>query len=442
MTVRGVAALAALGLAISPPSLYANGRNSGTSTINFRHGNDQDIAAGMTFGLLLSHDGGATWQWICEDAVGFSGTFDPDFDYAANGSLFATTLVDGLRLEADGCTFAATPSGTTKVTQVQIGPDGAVYYAASDPADVKIYKSTDSGVTFPQSAMPPGAPAGTNWQSLAVAPSDPQRIYLSGYQTTQGNPNAQFLYRSIDGGVSFVPIASDGLLTTTNTTIDIAGIDPIDPDIVYIRVEDESSMGQGLYKTTNGGASGGWTHIRSDNDAPLVLLVRPDSSLVEASPFLGARTSSDGGATWTELPGAPHLNCLFANSAGQIWGCTVDLAGMGSPPPDGWAIMKTDDLVTWTGVLKFTDIQAPVSCPAGTVQQDQCVLPYQGKMSMWCIITTQLGITAMPIDCAQPMPEGAPVHGGCCDSGGGAANGLLGGFIAMLWIVRRRRTPC
>ena len=47
----------------------ANGRPDATSTLHFQQGNPQNIAAGMTFGLLLSHDGGATWSWMCEAAV-------------------------------------------------------------------------------------------------------------------------------------------------------------------------------------------------------------------------------------------------------------------------------------------------------------------------------------------------------------------------------------
>jgi len=51
LTVPCIAGLAGIAL--------ANGRPPGTSTINFRQGNDDEIAAGMTFGLLISHDGGA-----------------------------------------------------------------------------------------------------------------------------------------------------------------------------------------------------------------------------------------------------------------------------------------------------------------------------------------------------------------------------------------------
>ena len=69
--------------------------------------------------------------------------------------------------------------------------------------------------------------------------------------------------------------------------------------------------------------------------------------------------------TWTVLANAPHIGCLHLDSAGTVWACTQNYA---SPqlnlPSDGFGIMKSDDLLTWTGVLKYEDIQAPVACAA------------------------------------------------------------------------------
>src|SRR5260221_1224548 len=157
----------------------ANGRPAATSTINFEQGNPQHIAAGMTFGLLLSSDGGATWHWMCEKTVGYGGMYDPDYAYSATGALFATTF-DGLKVMRDGCTFAATPPGTTFVSSDELAPNGNFFYAAADPHDAQIYRSIDDGMTLPLSAA-----QGVNidwWDSLLVAPSTPNIVYLSGYR--------------------------------------------------------------------------------------------------------------------------------------------------------------------------------------------------------------------------------------------------------------------
>src|SRR5439155_10159275 len=90
----------------------ANGRPPGTSTIHFRQGNEQDIVVGLTFGVIISHDGGTTWHWMCEKAVGYGGMYDPDYSYSSTGAIFATTF-DGLKVMRDGCSFDSAPPGRT-----------------------------------------------------------------------------------------------------------------------------------------------------------------------------------------------------------------------------------------------------------------------------------------------------------------------------------------
>ena len=70
----------------------ANGRPSAVSTINFKPGDPNEIAAGLTFGMVLSHDGGRTWHWMCEAAAGYGGLWDPDYAYTADGARFALVL--------------------------------------------------------------------------------------------------------------------------------------------------------------------------------------------------------------------------------------------------------------------------------------------------------------------------------------------------------------
>ena len=41
-------------------------------------------------------------------------------------------------------------------------------------------------------------------------------------------------------------------------------------------------------------------------------------------------------------------------------------------------------------MLKYQDIKAPVACPAGTVQEDQCVQKYMDQQSAWCCLVPQL----------------------------------------------------
>ncbi|MEP6864372.1 MAG: hypothetical protein ABJE66_27370 [Deltaproteobacteria bacterium] len=476
------AVLTLLSVAALTGTAGANGRPAGTSTINFEQGNPQHIAAGMTFGFLRSEDGGVTWKWMCEKAIGYGGTFDPDYAYSPTGAIFATTF-DSLTVlrpapAGDGCTFAATPAGTTFVSAAEMGPDGAVYYAAADPHDGKIYKSTNDGMTFPVS----GSPGLDNdwWDSIMIAPSDPTRIYLTGYRykkvcsnntsmtctvpadcggtNTCDSQKVELMFRSDNGGSTYMQLTQTGLTLTNQSTIDVVGIDHALPNTVYIHVNldhlnpDNSTSGDSIYKSVNGG--GTWTKILSTSDPfGLVFLARSNHDLIAATQTTGSQKSTDGGTTWTPLASPPHINCLVENPGDtSVWACTHNYDSPGIPG-DGYGIMKTTDYATWTGVLRFQDINGVVQCGADTVQAQQCVSSYMGKPSVWCCLKDQLGITDTSVDCTginscAVAGDGddagntmvTPPKKGCCNAGGSGPGALLlaGSVGALLWRRRRR----
>jgi uncharacterized protein (TIGR03382 family) len=422
----------------------ANGRPSATSTIHFRLGHESDIYAGMTFGLVVSHDNGVTWRWMCEKAVGYGGMYDPYYAYTSSGALFATTF-DGLRVNSDSCTFAPTQFGSAFVSANGIGPDNAVYVALADPAqpnatpphagDSNVYKTTDNGVSYPVMAMP--GRVGDWWQSIVVAPANAAHVYLSGFRFDAPNPKTFLLFKSTDGGASYVPMSTTGFTTSSNSQIELVGV--TSNETLYARVTFENGTNtEGIYKSTTGGAS--WTKILTKPEA-IHFRARANGDLVAATQLSGTQKSGDGGITWTDVTGAPHINCLYENTAGELWACTLNydlLTTMGVPPipGDGFGIMKTTDLTTWTGVLKFQDILEPVDCAAGTTQHDEC-------LPTWCGLKAQLGITSNVIDCSVPVDGTAPPPKGCCDATGGSGPAALGFtlFVGGLLARRRRASP-
>lgn len=484
--------LAALVVAGLAGTALANGRDPFISTINFRSGDNTHIMAGATFGLVRSDDNGATWQWYCEKAVGYGGTYDPDYVYANSATagqhyLFATTF-DGLKVMRDECTFVATPPGMTFVTHVARGSNGAIYFSASDPNDTKIYKSTDEGVTFPTSTTIPNT-ADAWWQSLEVAPSDPQRVYLMGYRlpkkctSNSANPGTPctdntmcmesapdagaceaqkefLLFKSTTGGTSFAAMSMTGITPTSqNSAIEIAGIDPSNADIVYARVTLESNTsGDSIYRSTNGGAT--WTKIlsRSSNIGGLSFLVRFDGSCVAGTRDIGAWksafvTNQGCGAAWIDLTTAPHIGCLSENTAHEVWACTQNNESVQlGIPADGFAIMKSTNLAAWTGVLRFQDIQGPYVCPAGSIQHDRCVERYMDEQSPWCCLLSQLGITSTAVACTGYMAcfgtrdeaasDGTPPKKdpGCC-SANAKPPVMLTLLVAVGLLFRRRKQP-
>jgi photosystem II stability/assembly factor-like uncharacterized protein len=433
LVLAGVALVVAAGIAL------ANGRPPGTSTINFKQGNDNEIAAGMTFGLLVSHDGGLNWDYMCEDAVGYGGMYDPDYAFSSTGALGATTF-DGLQIQRDMCTFSLTSLAPAApnvkfFSAITLGPDHALYAAASNMGgDSKVYKSTDDGLTFPQSTKP--AQDGDWWQSIEVAPSNANRVYLAGYRFS--GTKSFLLFRSDNGGVSFAPLPLTAFTLMPNSTLEIAGVSKTNPDVVFAQVRlEDNTISDALYVSTNAGQT--WKRILGKG-AAIAFLVRKSGEIVAGTKDLGTVKSIDNGTTWQDVTGAPHIGCLAENAAGEVWACTQNFATM-TTPSDGFGIMKSTNLTSWAGVLKFQDIRAPVSCAPGTVQHDKC------DAQLWCGLCLQLGC-----DPKRPCPgfgadggtDGPRVKdpGGCCQSqstgnvGGGA---LLVMFVAIIALRPRRR---
>jgi MYXO-CTERM domain-containing protein len=260
---------------------------------------------------------------------------------------------------------------------------------------------------------------------------------------------------------TFTDMSMSGIATpTANSVIEVVGVAPTNDQIVFIKISFVNGAdGDAIYRSTNGGAS--WTQILPTQTSRfgLSFLVRKNGTCIAGTREKGAGvstncTSTTGTVTFTELTGAPHIGCLAQDSTGVVWACTQNYA---SPQlaitSDGYGIMKTTDLITWTGVLRYQDIQAPVACAAGTVQEDQCVQRFENMGSQWCCLTSQLGITATPIDCTGPLgcfyqPDGAPDAGttvvtppdeDCCGTGHAKSSGLLSLLVAGALLLRRRR---
>jgi hypothetical protein len=125
-----VAALCAI-----PSVAAANGRPPQIRNLYFRPGAEAEILGAATFGPIFSTDSGDTWRWMCESAVGYSGTYDPDYAVTPTGTAFATTF-DGLRVRRPGsCVWDLSVFGVTFAANVAVASDGTVYDAIATPGD-------------------------------------------------------------------------------------------------------------------------------------------------------------------------------------------------------------------------------------------------------------------------------------------------------------------
>lgn len=424
----------------APGAAHANGRFPRSVKLITRPGHPQEMALGMTFGLLVTKDDGAHWQWMCESAVGFEGTFDPDYEMTSSGAMLAT-MFGGMRINRDGCTWNPVPAplGTTYVSVIAVGPDNAIYAAASDDADHNVYKSTDDGVSF----APTGAVgvAGVQWSSIEVAPGDGQRVYLAGTRPNGDGPRQRVLYRSTNGGTSWTELSTAMLIGTDISELQIAAISPTDANRVLMRVTlTGMALQETIYLSEDAGAvAPTWTKVLEENDNLPGVVVRRDGTVLVATPFHGLRRSMDGGRTFAAVPDVTFEGrCLVEREDRVLFMCSNDL------PPDERSLgsSMTGAAGTWTPRLRLAQIAAPVACAAGTVQRDDC------QEIVWCGLVSQLGISSDVVECPLDIDAGIDGGGGdppektCCDVNADPPvleTMLIAIGLAPAWMRRRRR---
>jgi hypothetical protein len=443
--VRSPAACIAV---LCPALALAQSRAPLTSGVHFRPGDPRSIYVATTFGLLISRDDGCSFRWVCPQNIDGAGAFDPSdrpkYRIGRDGTIFAATF-HGLRVSRDGgCSFTTATSGAPAgdpgriadawIDAIDLAPTGDVWVATADsgkPNDV--YRSTDGAGTFRSAGL--SSPS-IWWKSVVVAPSRAQRIYATGYQVagTRGgggqHPPTAHLEVSDDTGARWQESPLTGVAFGATPEVLVLGVDPGDPDIVLLSSILASAPGDRLYRSIDGGRT--WTDVL-DTTSPIVdLAALPDGRVLVATRGAGAFGSTDHGASFQPMAGAPQLACIGQRGDGAIFGCGA------SGEPDFQAVARSQDGRTWSQVFRFAELAGPLQCPAGTAQHDTCA-------TGWPVLQQQLGAT-VPRTCpgqhlADDTPSPPRTSGGCCDAG---APGELG---AICWLaalcgtatLRRRR---
>jgi hypothetical protein len=442
--VRSLVIVATLVVAGLAAPAWGNGRRATQIELHFRPGHADDILLAATYGAVFSHDGGLTWRWLCETAVGYGGDYDPDYTYTASAATFATTY-DGMTIARDDCVFATGPLGVTIPRQIALDRDGVLLVAMSDsgvdepprPADYRIYRSIDDGMTW--NAGVTAGIGGEVWQSMEFAPSDPLRVYLTGHRLT--GTTTFVMFRSDDGGASFAPLSVAAFAVDDDSRLEIAAISPVDPDRVLVRVKGWGpTVGDAFWLSIDAGVS--WTEVLRVGDNARAVVFRASGEVVIGSLGAGIHRSIDHGETFTELTSDhPDVTCFREHpTTGEVWACTENLA----QPPFDYSVMKTTDFATWTGVMRLQELAGPVECPGGTVQQECCACNSDActeeNPPQWPLMAAQYGIPNNHVCPGDAMPDAAPVGrppDSCCGvTGDEPSTGLL-----VVLVISALRTP-
>ena len=419
-------------LAMSPgvtELAHANGRSPITNGVFFRPGDAETIFVRSTFGLLVSRDAGCTFRWVCEQNVGYGGVFDPKYAVAADGTIFATTF-SGLRVSRDGgCTFttatAELPVGDPNrlvdvwVDALDLSSGGDVWIATADNGRPNnVFRSTDRGMTFePRNLASPTI----LWKTLKVAPSDPQRIYVTGYEL--GAMPKAHAFVSADGGANWDPLPLTDVVFASTPVFQIVAVDLGNPNTLYAISVESNATGDRLYRSSDAGTT--FVEVLATSEPIRDVVIRDATTVIVAGATGGSYRSIDGGVTFEPIVGAPQLGCLGRRPDGTLVGCGANWQ------PDFMAVAGSSDAMQWEKLFRFVELAGPLQCPAGTPQADTCE-------PMWPGLQETFGV--MGPKCGVPPPDGVVQEpsGGCCDAGAtpfGPASIIAG------WLVlgRRRR---
>ncbi len=435
-----------------PNAAEANGRFPTSMSVEFRDGDNKSIVASVTFGLVLTGDDGQTWRWVCEEAIGFNGNFDPDYEIAADGTMFATTngrivtlgILDagplaaeykpGLRVSRDnGCTWNQV-AGITEgqvVSVVEIGPDGRVWAAtaSADGAD-DVYVAADTSSAFVSTGLTDGK---TFWRTMVVAKTASSRVYASGLRPPEQLPDGGsveregLLYRTKkDGSGTWEKLSTASFTFGPGKDIFVLGVSPTDADTVYVRiVEATGPLSDSVWRSKDGGDS--WKKVLDTGDFIAGFGVLNDGTLVVGSVNDGVHISTDEGAIWTRPTQQPRMLCIGERGDGDLFSCGANW------DPDYFSLARsTDGAQTWTKVFRFTEIAGPLSCAPGTIQFDTC------ETVQWPKLKEMFGIGRPD---AGPDTLDAGVDAGVIKPPKDDCNGCSVGMLAVFFVVpwRRRR---
>jgi MYXO-CTERM domain-containing protein len=250
------------------PRAHANGRFPNAQRV--RELGPEALVVSGTYGLLVTTNGGKDFAYVCESEMfgkpPGAATMDPLLELGPHGS-FVTGSLQGARVSvAGGCGFetiaslprnfeffgeepppGATPGRVADLTRRGAGAEApllalvSLVDEAGVPLEHRVYEAR-SGTDFSPIGEPIPAELVEFVLTLDAAPSDPDRLYVTGHRARE-----PVLARSTDGGESWeaVPIPAadvEGVLGTY-----LAAISPNDADRIYLRASRRRFDENGFY---------------------------------------------------------------------------------------------------------------------------------------------------------------------------------------------------
>jgi photosystem II stability/assembly factor-like uncharacterized protein len=311
-------------------------------------------------GVYRSTDRGKTWQH-----VGLADTrhiarvrihpTNPDLVYlAALGHAFGPNRERGIFRSRDGgrtweqVLFRSENAGAIDLSMDPTNPRilyAAIWEARRTPwsltsggPDSSIYKSTDGGDTWTDISASPGLPGGIKGRiGIAVSPARPDRVWA----IVEAQDSA--LFRSDDAGATWQRISEDREIQSRRWYYQHIFADPQDADTLW-------ALATRCFKSTDGGAT--WAEMPTPHGDNHDLWLDPRNPLrmIEGNDG-GACVSFNGGATWSTIYNQPTAQFYHLAADNQfpyrIYGTQQDNTAISVPSRSNKAgIANSDCYVT------------------------------------------------------------------------------------------------
>jgi hypothetical protein len=380
-------ALAAGAILVHATPALANGRFPQSNQIVFSPTNPDLIVLRTSYGILPSHDNGATWQFLCEDAIGVPPTavVDPPIGLTQNDSLLAGTSL-GLNVSPDtGCNWKCIEGGLAgqAIVDLAVRPDSPssavaitkTYFAVGDSGQEETYSQVfgteDDGVTWTSLGTPIDPTVLV--ETVDVAKTDPNRLYVSGV-SGYGSFRTALLFVSKDKGTTWtkVRLPASQFDPTVEDSIFIGAVDPTNADRLYLRSSALQTGGVSRLTVVTLAADGTATF-----DSPrtfdagmafpgspgemLGLAVSDDGSMLYVGSLQGGLWSAHTSDFAFEKVSSISVQCL-ATHGNELWACSAAVDGF-------VAGVSTDGGKTFTPKLPLIGtLTGPIACasnPAG-----------------------------------------------------------------------------
>jgi hypothetical protein len=355
---RALALSAGMAIFATGATASANGRYPKSNQLLIDPNDPAHLVTRATFGLLNSTDAGQSWEWVCEQAIGYMGTEDPAIAVTADGSTVAVST-RGLTVTHDGgCSWTRHSDRLgIDVTVDRGNPHRALVaerFIVGSALTTFLLETTDDGATFTDL----GATFEPRFllETVDIAPSNPARVYVSG---TFSDTQLGAVARSDDGGRTFMSFM---LNLPVGDTPFIGAIDAKDADTLYVRTRSLPGVGLPYARvlvSRDGAAT--WQELWMTPGEVPGLSLSPDGQKIAAG-------GQNSGVLVAGLPDGAFqrasntpVSCLTWAAAG-IYACGEETSNRFSLG------LSDDEGVTFQPLLHFRDVH-PRSCDSGEAPQ-------------------------------------------------------------------------